>query len=166
MNDTAKIPAIDPQIVRWLAGVRQDMDAMLRSEAPNLYLQHTRPIDPSALDTAICAHLEWCDKLDQLFAGNSECKLEEEIVSRDDVCALGHWIHGEGALHLGDLPAFAQLRTSHTEFHRLAGMAVHAAKSGEPARAREMLRSSRYVEVSWQVVRAISDLAAAIAKPS
>jgi hypothetical protein len=155
---------LDPHIVDWLAGISASMEATLRREAPNLYLQHTQSVDTKKLDSAVCSHLEWRDRLEDLFATDSMDRLSGDLVARDDLCALGHWIHGEGSRRLADLPAFMNLKRTHADFHRLVGSVVAAAQRGERQHARAVLGSPAYLETSWQVVNAIADLSKALGK--
>lgn len=157
---------IDPRVLAWLGEVRRCLPDSLRNEAPNLHLQHTRLIDTADLDSAICSHLEWRDKLEEVFAANGEGGIEPEFVSRSDMCPLGRWIAGEGQQKLGDTESFRRLKTAHGDFHAVVGEIVRTARQGDPAGARDMLRGQRYLEASWGVVDAISDLAAELAKPT
>jgi len=157
---------IDPRIIAWLGEVREGLGEGLRREAPNLHLQHTRPIDTADLNSAICSHLEWRDKLEELFAGNDAGRIEPEFVGRSDMCTLGRWIAGEGESKLGDVESFRRLKIAHREFHAAVGEAVRVARQGEPTRARTMLNEQAYLEASWRVVDAISGLAAELAKPT
>ncbi len=42
-------------------------------------------------------------------------------LSRDDLCALGKWAHGEGGQCHAGQPGFVALLARHAEFHRAAG---------------------------------------------
>ena len=43
---------------------------------------------------AINAHIHWKIRLEKYLDGTSEEKLDPKLVSRDDQCKLGKWIHG------------------------------------------------------------------------
>jgi len=88
-------------------------------------------------DGIIQAHMNWKHKLRNFLAGEGEA-LDPEVVSRDDKCALGCWIHGEGKRYSQD-PAYGSLRTSHADFHRCAGEVIRAKLGGDEVGAKRLL---------------------------
>ena len=70
---------------------------------------------------AIDTHVSWKERLHAFISGSSQEDLKVEIVSRDDLCSLGHWIHGIGGERFGQTPAFSVVRSRHAHFHRCAG---------------------------------------------
>lgn len=153
---------IDPQIIRWLSGLSESLQTNLRYESPDLYLQYTAKVDTRTLESAICTHLEWRDRLEELFAMEVADRLQADQVARNDFCALGQWLHGEGEQVCGQQPAFVRLKEAHAEFHRLTGALVSQAQSGDAAGARVKLGEPAYLAASWRVVEAIADLSAAV----
>jgi hypothetical protein len=108
--------------------------------------------------TAIDAHVKWKERLQDYIAGNSGEELAVETVARDDNCALGVWLAGEGRQHYGHLPAFDDLCRIHGEFHHCAGEVLKAAKIGQRDRALEMLEEGDYVRASDEVTVALVEL--------
>ena len=94
-------------------------------------------LSPLDFDGVIQAHMNWKHKLRSFLAGEGEA-LDPDVVSRDDKCALGCWIHGEGQRHDAD-EGLGRLRKSHTEFHRCAGSVVRAKLAGDEVGAKRLL---------------------------
>ncbi|WP_162888580.1 methyl-accepting chemotaxis protein [Dechloromonas sp. HYN0024] len=93
--------------------------------------QNLRGLD---IDGAISAHRGWKQHLTDYVAGGG-AQLDPVIVGRDDVCALGCWIHGDGRV-LNGHPGYGDLKTEHAGFHRCAAEIIRTAKSGDTDRAR------------------------------
>jgi len=79
-------------------------------------------------DDAIGAHAEWKMKL-SAYISRPDGSLDAAAVSRDDKCALGQWIAGEGVKY-SRLPEYAKLKAEHARFHKAAGEIVKKAASG------------------------------------
>ncbi len=94
---------------------------------------------PTALDFdgVIQAHMGWKQKLRDFISGSGE-NLDPAVVSRDDKCVLGCWIHGEGQRYARE-SGFARLTKSHADFHRCAGDVVRAQLAGDEAGAKRLL---------------------------
>jgi methyl-accepting chemotaxis protein len=94
---------------------------------------------PSSLDFdgVTQAHMNWKHKLRSFLAGEGE-PLDPDVVSRDDKCVLGCWIHGEGQRYASDLH-YSRLREKHADFHLCAGEVIRAKQSGDEAGARRLL---------------------------
>ncbi|WP_374260600.1 CZB domain-containing protein, partial [Zoogloea sp.] len=94
---------------------------------------------PGALDFdgVIQAHMGWKQKLRNFLAGEGE-PLDPAVVSRDDKCVLGCWIHGDGQRYAKDA-GYTRLRESHAAFHRCAGEVIRAQLSGDEAGAKRLL---------------------------
>ena len=91
---------------------------------------------------ALAAHAEWNRKLQEVLDGEAPMP-EIGDVARDDMCALGRWIKGEGAEKFGRLPAHASLRAAHADFHLLVGETLTAHAAGDLAKASECIRKVR-----------------------
>jgi hypothetical protein len=108
--------------------------------------------------TAIDAHIKWKERLQDHIQGSSSEDLKVEVISRDDLCALGIWLTSEGKAHYGHLPGFETVRRSHAAFHRHAGKALAAANSGRRQEAIDMLEAGEYAKTSDQVTVALVEL--------
>lgn len=106
---------------------------------------------------AIDTHVRWKERLHAFISGSSQEDLKVEIVSRDDLCSLGHWIHGIGGERFGQTPAFSVVRSRHAHFHRCAGEVLAMAQQ-DKARALHMLEEGAYPDASEQVAEAIVSL--------
>jgi hypothetical protein len=106
---------------------------------------------------AIDTHVRWKERLHAFISGSSQEDLKVEIVSRDDLCSLGHWIHGIGGERFGQMPAFSVVRSRHAHFHRCAGEVLAMARQ-DKARALHMLEEGAYPDASEQVAEAIVSL--------
>lgn len=109
---------------------------------------------------AIKAHVQWKIRLGLFLTGAEP--LEEATVRRDDVCALGCWIHGAGLEH-ASRPEYQALLDDHAAFHRAAAEVIRVAAAGDINGAKQMLDiDSKYADSSKKVVLAISRLRTAI----
>ncbi|MEZ5703208.1 MAG: methyl-accepting chemotaxis protein [Burkholderiaceae bacterium] len=70
------------------------------------------------VDVYIDAHRQWKVKLRDAIENRD--KVDTATLSRDDCCALGKWIYGEGR-RLSTRPLFSDLVARHREFHQVAG---------------------------------------------
>ena len=70
------------------------------------------------VDVYIDAHRQWKVKLRDAI--ESRATVDVATLSRDDCCALGKWIYGDGQ-RLGGRETFTQLVQRHQRFHRVAG---------------------------------------------
>jgi len=108
--------------------------------------------------TAIDAHLKWKERLHDHIAGKGGEDFDANSIARDDLCALGVWINGEGARDHGDAPGFETLRQTHTRFHASAGKVIALAKVGRRDEALTMLEEGEYAQASDEVTAALVDL--------
>ncbi len=70
------------------------------------------------VDAIIDAHRQWKVKLRDAIEGHQ--KVDTATLSRDDCCALGRWIYGDGQ-RLAARPTFTELIERHRHFHAVAG---------------------------------------------
>ena len=70
------------------------------------------------VDSIIDAHRQWKVKLRDAIEGHDT--VDVATLSRDDCCALGKWIYGEGQ-RLASRPSFSELIERHKRFHQVAG---------------------------------------------
>ncbi|WP_374494232.1 methyl-accepting chemotaxis protein [Zoogloea sp.] len=106
-------------------------------------------------DGAIRAHMGWKQKLRNFLAGEGEA-LDPAVVSRDDKCVLGCWIHGAGQRY-ASAPGYAQLKNKHLEFHRCAGAVIRAKQSGDGSGAERLLHND-FAVLSEETIQEIRKL--------
>lgn len=109
------------------------------------------------LDEAIERHMEWKVVFRAALEGRQT--VDAATIRRDNCCALGKWLHGEGAARYGRKASFAELLTSHETFHREAGKVAEAINARDYAGAEKMLGVwGEYMDASLAVVDAIEAL--------
>lgn len=108
--------------------------------------------------TAIDAHMKWKERLHDHVAGRSSEPLDEHSVARDDLCALGQWLKGDGAKTFGGTAAFNHLCSVHASFHAAAGQIVALNAAGKQVEALHMLEEGAYAQASDDVTVALVDL--------
>jgi Chemoreceptor zinc-binding domain len=101
--------------------------------------------------TAIDAHMKWKARLEQCLGNSNAEKLEVGVVSSDDQCVLGKWIHGPGDEHYGHLEQFQEMKTEHARFHRCAGEVLTHCLAGDMENASSKLHSGDYPRTSERV---------------
>lgn len=105
-------------------------------------------------DEAIKAHAAWKIKLTTYLA-KPDGSLKAGDVAVDHKCALGQWIHGEGA-HYAKLEEYATLKSEHARFHKAAAEVIKKADSGQNTSADTALGgTSEFATASTNVVSAI-----------
>ena len=105
-------------------------------------------------DGAVEAHRAWKVKLRSAMTSGE--RLDHVAICKDDRCALGQWLHGEGGQRWGTRPAFVQLLQEHAGFHRAAGAVAEAIGRHDVEGAERMLASgSTFAKASNQTVSAI-----------
>ena len=102
-------------------------------------------------DGAISAHSKWKQRLLDFVAGGGE-QLDPVVVGRDDQCALGCWIHGDGRA-LRNHANYADLKGEHAGFHRCAADVIRTTMAGDAEAANERVngefanRSKRVIDL-------------------
>ena len=108
-------------------------------------------------DGAIEAHVNWKMKL-RAYIDRKEGGLVAADVEKDNKCALGQWIYGEGA-KFSTLAEFSSLKEDHGRFHKCAAEVVRTVDAGDKEKASKMIESgSDYIAVSHKVVGAIRQM--------
>jgi methyl-accepting chemotaxis protein len=108
-------------------------------------------------DGAIAAHGKWKQRLLDFVAGGGE-QLDPAVVGRDDQCALGCWIHGDGRALRGNAQ-YTDLKAEHAGFHRCAADVIRTQIEGNTAGAREQIaaefsnRSQARHRTCWRCMR-------------
>lgn len=80
------------------------------------------------IDGAISAHGKWKQRLLDYLAGNGE-QLDPGVVGRDDQCALGCWIYGDGHVFSGN-GKYTDLKQEHAGFHQCAATVIRTRMAG------------------------------------
>ncbi|MGE5470000.1 MAG: methyl-accepting chemotaxis protein [Bacteroidota bacterium] len=102
-----------------------------------LVVDHQTAIAGLDFDGAIEAHGKWKQRLVDYVAGGSE-HLDPNVVGRDDQCALGCWIHGDGRA-MNRHANYGDLKLEHAGFHQCAAAVIRARLAGNTAAAREQI---------------------------
>jgi methyl-accepting chemotaxis protein len=112
---------------------------LIARNAPRL-LSDRSTGNPAAFsfDDAEAAHTKWKMRLVQYIGGKSSENLDVAVVSCDDKCDLGKWIHGPAMKH-ASMTEYKTLRQSHADFHKTVGEIVHSVQQQNPEQARLML---------------------------
>ncbi|MDD4963384.1 MAG: CZB domain-containing protein [Gallionella sp.] len=103
--------------------------------------------------TALEAHLKWKVRLMGIIDGTSTETIDPNIVSRDDQCILGKWLHGEGEKQYQEQPGFQNLVSSHAHFHRCAGNTLNLALDGKTQEAATEIANGDFAKASLDVSR-------------
>jgi methyl-accepting chemotaxis protein len=106
-------------------------------------------------DGAITAHGKWKQRLLDFVAGGGE-QLDPVVVGRDDQCALGCWIHGDGRALRGN-SKYAELKGEHAGFHRCAAEVIRTQLAGNSAGARTQI-SGEFTNRSARVIGLLESL--------
>ena len=109
------------------------------------------------VDTALAAHEDWKQQLQDVLDGHSGNKLFVEVTCRDDYCDLGKWLHGAGVERFAQYPAFNALLSRHQYFHAEAARVLAQVREGDTKKAQETLHGS-YRQASVQVVLLLKEL--------
>jgi len=104
------------------------------------------------LDKAISAHSAWKTRLRDAIHGKQQ--VDPATVSKDNLCDLGKWIHGEGGSH-NDKSEFQALKARHAEFHTCASKIAQMVKDGKNGDAEKALEATEFTGASTKVIAAI-----------
>lgn len=86
------------------------------------------------LDDAIKAHSNWKIKL-QDYLKNPDGSIDHQALSKDNLCALGVWLYGDGLAAHGHLAEFKALVDEHKLFHQAASEIVVRKNKGDDVAA-------------------------------
>lgn len=106
------------------------------------------------VDGIIDAHRQWKVKLrDAIEKGD---QIDVKTLERDDCCALGKWIYGDGK-RLSDRPSFVTLIDKHARFHRIAGQVGELINKSEYLCAEQALgHGTAFSKATSDVVEVLS----------
>ncbi len=110
----------------------------------------------SHFDEAIAAHIKWKLRLNQFIDGSSTEKLDSATVCKDNLCALGKWIYGDGEKHKNAVH-YAALVSKHANFHNCAGTVVKKVEEHDKAGASALL-NGEFAIAAKETVTAIMEL--------
>ena len=102
-----------------------------------LVIQGQSDLSGLDFDGAITAHGKWKQRLLDYVTGGGE-QLDPSVVGRDDQCALGCWIHGDGRSLRGNTQ-YVALKGEHAGFHRCAADVIRTHMVGNSQAAREQI---------------------------
>lgn len=103
------------------------------------------------ISEAVSAHTAWKERLFHYVNGTSTEKLDENVVCRDDACALGKWIYGDAHSFLTEIPDYHRLKAAHAAFHIAAGDVVRAVNQDARKKAEKLLIDGPFSEHSREV---------------
>ena len=131
-----------------------EVDAVaLRKESQTI----TQASNDFDLKGAIAKHMEWKATLRNAALHGST--LDIETIKRDDCCALGKWLHGEGSRQWQKEPKFLELIDKHRDFHLCAAHVAHTIKTqGQDAGLQLLQGGSKFSQCTQAVVVAIKSL--------
>lgn len=101
--------------------------------------------------SAIDAHMKWKLRLERCISDDNQEKLKVDVVSRDDQCPLGMWIHGPGGHRFGHMREFQEMKMEHARFHLSAGDVLACCLAGDKEGASDKLRAGDYTRASERV---------------
>lgn len=101
--------------------------------------------------SAIDAHMKWKLRLERCISDDNQEKLKVDVVSRDDQCPLGMWIHGPGGQRFGHIREFQEMKMEHARFHLSAGDVLACCLAGDKEGASDKLRAGDYTRASERV---------------
>ena len=109
------------------------------------------------LNQAIQKHAEWKYKLRN--AAHSGTVLDAAIISTDNNCEFGKWLHGEARSAYGSQKSFPKCVAEHAAFHRAAGKVAVAANAKQKEQVEKLMGpGSEFAESSKKVAVAIIEL--------
>ncbi|MBV0934289.1 CZB domain-containing protein [Marinobacterium weihaiense] len=143
-NNTDTIPTLDAEAFQEPLPEPEDP---LEAEAAGLDFK-----------SAIEAHQRWKSRLNDVIQGRSQETLDPSTVARDDCCALGKWIHGNGGAQFSGQPEFAELKRQHAHFHVCAGHVLLLAQSGRRSDAETEIHEGDFARISREVVLRLAQM--------
>ncbi|MDP3531787.1 MAG: CZB domain-containing protein [Alphaproteobacteria bacterium] len=100
------------------------------------------------------AHRDWNTKLRMYLNGSGV--LNPEDIQKDNLCALGQWIYGEGKKNI-IYTEYEELRKIHMEFHENAAEIVRLIDSNKKEEANLKLSAdSKFRELSLKILTLLS----------
>ena len=144
-----------------LANKVEDINKQYQLLLKELHLKVEKPIKPFDFQSAKKAHIDWKMKLTN-YLKNPDKSLDHNKVCLDNTCILGKWIYGEGADYRNLNPAiFDELKKSHAEFHKTAGLIIEYINTNNVNAAEKLLSpTGNYILISDKTISLIDELEA------
>jgi len=98
--------------------------------------QVSEKVEGIDIDAIIDGHRQWKVKLRDAIENGEH--VDVKTLARDDCCALGKWIYGDGQ-RLGGRQSFKELLEKHARFHRVAGQVGELINDGQYDKAEDAL---------------------------
>ena len=109
------------------------------------------------LSEAMKSHAEWNIKFRNAISKHDTVDIA--IISADNCCALGMWLHGEGQIKYGGSRSHADCVAKHALFHQEAGKVAQAINEKKYEEAKTMIGpNSPFFIASNNVIVAIGAL--------
>jgi methyl-accepting chemotaxis protein len=117
--------------------------------------QQISQVEGLDVDAMIDGHRQWKVKLRNAI--EERASIDVATLQRDDCCALGKWVYGEGKQRFSDRPNFMQLVERHKTFHRVAGQVGELINQKEYLRAEEAVApGTPFATATREVVQVLS----------
>jgi methyl-accepting chemotaxis protein len=115
-------------------------------------------LQDSFVTTVIAGHGMWKWRFHEAIeTGRTDYILAD--VARDDRCALGKWLYGEGRGASGGWAGYGRIRELHASFHRAAAEVLELAVAGDKAAATERSGPrSKFARTSTELVQLLDAL--------
>ncbi len=154
-NIAARLYLLDPLESQSVSAsrdeARAERDAERLNSRLNARLPETRCADGMDFGTAMRAHGALTRRLESALAGQDDPRLDIGLIRRCDTGKLGRWLHGDGYMLYGVLPAYRRLIVSHRNLHLAAADVLELLRAGQPRQARAMMENGLYARYNEQV---------------
>jgi hypothetical protein len=129
----------------------QSVDTAHHDARQNARHPETRCADGMDFGTAMRAHGALTRRLESALAGQDIPRLDIALIRRCDTGKLGRWLHGDGYMLYGVLPAYRRLIVSHRNLHLAAADVLEMLRTGQARQARAMMQAGLYARYAEQV---------------
>ena len=133
----------------------QAVSVFVLNEAESSSTVVAQKIEGLDFDGAISAHKNWKRRLLEFVGGKGEV-LDPSVVGREDKCALGCWIYGDG-LSLQGTSLYVSLKHEHADFHQCAANVIRKYQAGDGRNARAMI-SDEFSQRSDKVIGLLDEM--------
>ena len=99
-------------------------------------------------------HEAWKAKLRGVM--NGSMKMNEAEAGSAHACALGQWLYGDGLSRFGQIPAMAELESTHSRMHEAVREVVKTVNSGDAASAEHHFKT--VAALSDRVISLLTDI--------
>jgi hypothetical protein len=111
------------------------------------------------IDSAVQAHNDWKLRLLNYARGTGTEKIDIQTLGKDNLCALGRWLHTDGHKYVEN-KRFAKLLETHAAFHACAAAIGVLVARGEATAAEQQLNAagSEFNRLSFKMMAFLRDL--------